>query len=377
MTAFTTNFPLGNADTMRIDLANSQKILIDFADPGEINTKEDNRCELAKLLRDDLQRTSRDYFDAVCITHLDEDHCRRFSEFFYLEHAQKYQTEGRIKIKDLWVPAAAILETNIDDTDAKVVRAEARYRLEKGEGIKIFSQPKMLEQWCDEKKIDMKKIRHLIVDAGETVPGFNKKGNEQVEFFVHSPFAWRQDERKEVDRNEDSIVMQATFLEGDTETNLFMGSDIDHKTLTSIVELTEKNNNGERLKWDMIKLPHHCSYTTLGPERGDDVTQPTTVVKRFFEEYRRKASVIVSSSDQIPVKGTKEDESKQPPHRQAANYYKGISKDDGGEFIVTMENPNKNKPVPTRYKITIQGLAAVVTVPTSTSHATDKPSRAG
>ena len=34
----------------------------------------------------------------------------------------------RIKIKELWVPAAAILEENLKD-DARLVRAEARHRV--------------------------------------------------------------------------------------------------------------------------------------------------------------------------------------------------------------------------------------------------------
>ena len=41
---------------------------------------------------------------------------------------------------------------------------------------------------------------HLITDAGQLIPGFTLE-NDGAEFFVHSPFAWRQDEKTVIDRN--------------------------------------------------------------------------------------------------------------------------------------------------------------------------------
>jgi ribonuclease BN (tRNA processing enzyme) len=61
-------------------------------------------------LRRDLSKVGRDDYDAVCITHLDDDHCKGFGGFFWLRHAKPYQDEDRIRINELWVPAAAILE---------------------------------------------------------------------------------------------------------------------------------------------------------------------------------------------------------------------------------------------------------------------------
>ena len=87
---------------------------------------EDTRCDLPTELRKDLKKVGRNFFDAVCISHTDSDHCRGFGEFFWLEHAAKYQTAHRIKIRELWVPAAAVLEEGLKG-DARLVRAEARH----------------------------------------------------------------------------------------------------------------------------------------------------------------------------------------------------------------------------------------------------------
>ena len=147
------------------------------------------------------RRPRRNYFDAVCITHLDDDHCKGFGEFFWLAHAKCYQDDERVRINELWVPAAAITEENLKD-DAWLVRAEARHRLKEGKGIRVFSRPAHLKEWMDKNGIDFESRKHLIVDAGTLVPGYTKEGAAQAEFFVHSPFGWRQDEQTVIDRNE-------------------------------------------------------------------------------------------------------------------------------------------------------------------------------
>jgi len=105
--AFVTIFPLGNADSARIDLADGRKVLIDFGNQGDPNDPNDLRCDLAAEVRTDLRKAGRDYLDVTCFTHLDADHCEGASDFFWFRHATTYQGSGRIKINELWVPAAA------------------------------------------------------------------------------------------------------------------------------------------------------------------------------------------------------------------------------------------------------------------------------
>lgn len=254
MTARIQTFPLGNADTLRLDLADGRKVLIDYADMRNGDDDEDKRCDVPAELRRDLRKVGRDYLDAVCITHTDRDHCGGFGDFFWLEHAEKYQDDDRIKIKELWVPAAAILEENLKD-DARIVRAEAGHRLREGKGVLVFSFPERLKQWMEKEGLDYESRKHLIIDAGRLVPGYTKNGPEGAEFFVHCPFAWRQDENTVVARNEDSIVMHVTFLEGGRESRLFLASDVDHETLSAIVQTSRKHGNEDRLRWDAMKLP--------------------------------------------------------------------------------------------------------------------------
>lgn len=369
-------FPLGNADTLRIDLANEHKILVDYADMRNPEDENDLRCDLPQILSDDLLMAERDYYDAVCITHADSDHCKGFGEFFWLDHAKTYQDDSRIKIKELWVPAATVLEKNLTD-DARLVRAEARHRLKEGKGIRIFSRPERLKKWMEDNDIDYDSRKHLIVDAGQLVPGYRKEGLEQAEFFVHSPFVRHLDGEDEIDRNEASIVMQVTFREGGQDSYLLLGSDADHEGISDIVKVTRDQGNENRLLWDLMKLPHHCSYLSLGPERGTDETKAVDEVEWLFETQGRNGAVIVSTSWPIPDKGSKEDKSDQPPHRQAANYHRRVVKNIDGQFKVTMEEPSKSKPKPFSYEITSQGVCPNIIVPMGSTTVSNSTPKAG
>lgn len=375
MTAKISFFPLGNADTMRLDLADGRKVLVDFAAMRNGNDDSDKRCDLPEELRKDLRKSGRDYYDAVCITHTDTDHCKGFGDFFWLQHAAMYQGDGRIKINELWVPAAAILEENLTD-DARLVRTEARHRLRQGSGIRVFSVPGRLRQWIEDQGLSFESRQHLIVNAGELVPGYSKNNPEQVEFFVHCPFGWRQDDSSLISRNEDSIVMHATFIEGTRESRLFLASDVNYETLSAIVDATRKHGNQDRLLWDIMKLPHHCSYLAISGDRGADETVPVPNVAWLFEDQREDGSTIVSPSQPIPAKGSVDDND-QPPHRQAASYHRRISERCGGEFVVTMEHPSKATPEPFALKITSLGVAFDIAAPMVSTTAAASTPRAG
>jgi hypothetical protein len=339
-------FPLGNADCCRVDLDGGWQILIDYAamrDPEDAN---DRRLNLSEQLRQDLTERKRDYYAVVGFTHLDDDHVHRASEFFWLEHAVKYQGPGRTKIRELWVPAAAIIEEGADD-ESRLIRQEARYRLKKGMGIRVFSRPDQLKAWLETQGVTLKDRLHLITDAGQLVPGWSTEANG-VEFFVHSPFASRLADGSLLDRNKDSLVLHATFLADGKDTRVFFGADIEHETMSDIIRVTRAKGREERLQSDVVKIPHHTSYLSLGPERGETKTVPTQEVAFFYEKKLLFRPKLISTSWPIPS----DDANSQPPHRQAAQYYRDTAAMHGGEFIVTMEHPTETNPKPLVIEIT-------------------------
>lgn len=349
-----TFYPLGNADCCLMELINGKKLLFDYADTRCKDDKEDKRVDLPAELRKDLNGARRKYYDVVAFSHLDQDHTCGSSEFFYFEHDKKYQSDDRIRINEMWVPAAIIIEDKETlGEEHAIIQREARYRLRNKKGIRVFSRPGLLKDWLAKQGMTLDEVCHLITDAGQIVPGFTRE-EDGVEFFPHSPFAKRIDECEVVDRNSDSLVLHVTFEDYGTETKLILSADAPYDVLSDIVDVTRWHKREERLEWDIFKLPHHCSYLSLGPEKGKDKTEPVPNVKWLFEEQGREGAIVVSTSKPIPTEDTD-----QPPHRQAANYHKDNIQTKDGEFRVTMEFPSTSKPEPLVIEIGAGGAKVV------------------
>ncbi|WP_244085060.1 hypothetical protein [Desulforhabdus sp. TSK] len=301
----------------------------------------------------------------VAFTHLDEDHYKGATEFFWFDHAKKYQGDNRVRIKVMWVPAAVITEEAVDKEEGRVIRQEARHRFKQGKGVRVFSRPERLKAWCEKNGISLKERLNIITDAGKIAPEL-KKDSDGIEFFVHSPFAKRMNGREVEDRNDDCLVMQAVFQVAGVETKMLLMSDVTHEIITDIVDVTKnKKDRPERLEWDIVKIPHHCSYLSIGPEKGNDKTEPVPDVAWLYENQGADRGILVATSDPIPAKGSKEDKDSYPPHRQAANYYKDIETQLNGEFMVTMQHPKKTAPKP--LVIEIESTGATVKKQASTA----------
>ena len=346
-------YPVGNGDCSQVVLANGKRLLFDYCHRRKAEDKGDPRIDLEAALSAELAAADRKGFDVLALTHLDDDHIANSTEFFHLDHAKKYQGGGRKTIDELWVPAAAILEKGLTG-EAAVWRSEARHRLRKGEGIRVFSKPSALKDWLESEGLSLEDRQDLITDAGRIVPGFDL-GADGVEFFVHSPFAKHAD-GETVMRNESAIILHATFEVLGRKTRYLMVGDSTWEVLEEIVDITRAKGNDQRLSWDLYNVPHHCSYLALGPDKGKERTEPVANVQWLLDQCQRGA-IAVSSSEPIPKEDTND-----PPHRQAAATYRKAITDNGGrKFVVTMEHPSEDKPKVLEVEIGRLG-AAVKTV---------------
>lgn len=343
-------YPSGNADTCFIQASNGRHIIYDYANTHDPNDENDKRIDLEKAIRSGVDKSKSVY--VLAFSHLDKDHYKGATELFWLQHAKKYQSDDRIKVKTLWVPAAAILETGITE-EGKILRAEARYRLEQGKGIRVFSNPNALNGWFKDKNIDPDDRKHLITHAGELAPEFTL-ASDGIEFFVHSPFSETCDDGGEVVRNDSALFMQVTFEVQSKKTYLMLSADCHYEMLEAIVRVTKAHQNEDRLLADINNLPHHCSYLSLNNKenKGTEITNPTEEVKWLYENKNQvsRKGVLISTSDVIPS-----EETTQPPHKQAAAYYRSVAKKSMGEFLVTMEEPNLEAPEPIVIEITQLG----------------------
>ncbi|MGB0398942.1 hypothetical protein, partial [Stenotrophomonas sp.] len=265
-------YPVGNGDTTQIILDNGKRVLFDFRHKQCAEEESTPEIDLKAALKKDLADAGKESFDVVAFTHADNDHIEGSTDFFWLEHAKVYHGDGRIKIDQLWVPAAMLLEEATQEQQSEefvLLRQEARHRLLEGKGILVFSQPEALMEWLEPKleaRGEALTARdHLFVDAGTVVPGFTLQ-EDNVEFFCHSPFVEHCDDG-DIIRNSAALVFNVRLqADGRTYDYLEVG-DADYCDLERIVGITKYHGNEDRLAWDLFNIPHHCSYKALGAEK--------------------------------------------------------------------------------------------------------------
>lgn len=376
-------YPVSNGDTSQIVLSGGRRILFDFCHRQNGQAESSPHIDLKARLKDELNSANRDYFDVVAFTHADTDHICGSTDFFELQHAAKYQGEGRIKIRELWMPAAMLLETAVNEKQQEefvILRQEARHRLLEGEGILVFSKPPALVEWLEAKLKDRGEPAsardHLFVDAGTIVKGFSL-GADGVEFFCHSPFIKHCESGENVLRNEAALIFNVRFVADGSTYDFLQIGDSEWAVLEDIVEITRFHGNDDRLEWDLFNIPHHCSYLALSDTKGEKETVPKPLVKELLLQGRRDAYLVSSS---FPIDEAKEAHDQAlPPHTQAKQAYVSHLAEVGGrKLLVTMEEPNTNKPEPLQFEFSRQGLARIKGfVAGAVATASAKPLRAG
>lgn len=351
-----TSYPVANGDTTQIVLANGRRVLLDFCHRSNAESADTPEIDLKAQLRKELKDAKRNDLDVVAFTHADLDHIQGSTEFFELEHADKYCGGDRIKMRELWMPAAMLLEKTDRDHMSEefvVLRQEGRHRLLEGKGIRVFSQPQELMDWLEPKLKDRgespRARDHLFVDAGTLVPGFTL-GADQVEFFTHSPFI-KHCEDGDIIRNMASLVFNVRFAADGFRHDYLHFGDSDWEAIEDIVRITQYHKRDDRLAWNLFNLPHHCSYKCLSDDKGTHETVPKPLVKHLLQQGKTGAYIICSSK---PIPNTEE---KQPPHFQARNAYQShLETVNGRKLLVTMEQPNTTKPEPLIFEITAGGV---------------------
>lgn len=355
-------YPVGNGDTTQIVMSAGRRVLFDFRHTGKAEDSDEPEIDLKAHLKEELDNAGRDYFDVVAFTHADLDHIQGSTDFFELQHAKKYQGEGRIKINELWVPAAMLLEEADNDhqqEESILLRQEARHRLLEGKDILVFSKPQALADWLEprlkERGESASARDHLFIDAGTIVPGFSLESDD-VEFFCHSPFIKHCDEG-DIIRNRASLVFNVRFRANGEHYDYLEVGDATWEDIEDIVNITKYHKNEDRLAWDLYNIPHHCSYLALNEDgqKGDKETEPKSLVKELLLAGKQDAYIISSSK---PIPDIKESyDQVQPPHIQARNTYEKYLRELGGrKFLVTMEEPNANKPEPIVFEVSSGGV---------------------
>lgn len=318
-------WPVGNGDSTSIIVDSMTFLQVDL---NHLEKSNDDDC-VSWAVVDELSKRlpiakGRPQLAAFALTHPDQDHCRGFSELI-----------KKVSIGELWFTPRIFAEYNKNlCDDATDFKKEAERRVKKtieakgdpgsGNRIRIFGYSELLE---DEEYKDFPEDR-LTIPGNELTMINGKDVSDKFRAFVHAPF--KQDDAGE--RNDTSLGMQVTLLDGNNKLRAMLLGDLSYPIIKRIFEFSNK----DKLSWNVLLAPHHCSKATMyWKEEGDDEEK----LKKHIVEEMDKASLnlnrVISSSNSVPSSNKSGDN---PPHFKAKTQYEFITE----SFLCTMD---QDKPI--------------------------------
>ncbi|SFE95336.1 hypothetical protein [Blastococcus tunisiensis] len=332
-------WPVGSGDSTTIVVDDQTVVQVDLRDMAKAD--QDDTPEIAvvdRLVEALPQRDGRPYLAVFVLTHADKDHCCGFEDLL-----------SRVTIGELWAtprlwreleddPSAEICESAQafhDEAERRVAATRAAAKRgeepESGDRVRIVGHDRDGDFHGYADLPD--KYRSGPGQVVTILDGVDCTG--RFEAFLHAPF--KDDCAKT--RNDTSVAMQVTLIDGDGVGQFLLFGDLAYETIVKIFDYSEAAGRSERLAWDVLLAPHHCSKSVMYVD-GDLKVD----VLEAIEKNAKTWSTIVSSSNPVPVTDT---DGANPPHRAAADRYEEITDD----FICTMEHGSATAPVPIVFEV--------------------------
>ena len=125
--------------------------------------------------------------------------------------------------------------------------------------------------------------------------------------------------------------------------------DLAYETIKKIFDYSEYAERSERLSWEVLLAPHHCSKKVMYVVEGENEVLKQDVLD-LLEGHTAGSSVVVVSSATFPETNKTGDN---PPHLLAQARYEEIADD----VICTGEYPDVEGPRPVVFTIGEDGFA--------------------
>lgn len=336
-------WPIGTGDSTSIVVDDEIVVQVDLHDMAKADDDGTPEVPVLERLKEALpQRDGRPYLAVFVLTHADLDHCRGFEDLL-----------AEITIGELW--ATPRLWREFEDESAVICesarafheeakRRVAATRAEVANGAEPVSGDRVRIIGADDDGdlhgyADLpRRYRSYPGEAVAVLDGVDCTG--RFEAFLHAPF---KDDCASA-RNDTSVAMQVTLTDGSGVGHFLLFGDLAYETIMKIFDYSEARGRSERLAWDVLLAPHHCSKKVMYV--GDEVKFD---VLDAIARNGKTSSTVVSSSNPVPTVDT---DGANPPHRAAADRYREIA----DRFLCTMEHGSTTAPAPIVFEVDAAGL---------------------
>lgn len=346
-------WPVGSGDSSTVVVSDEVVMQVDLNDRAKADDEDNPEVPVVDLLVESLPEgdDGRPFLAAFVLTHADQDHCSGFRDL--MEQAT---------IGELWATPRMWRELADDPDavlceDAQAFHEEVRRRVDAvkeavaaEEEIKFGDRVLVVGYDTAEGDYDYHDLpAEYLLKPGMAVTTINGEDHAgRFEAFIHAPF---KDDGAAA-RNDTSLSLQVVLTEAGGEVGkVLLFGDLAYDTIIKIFDYSEDHDRGERLEWDLLLAPHHCSKSVMYIKQDGAEVLKTDVLDAF-QRYARGDAVVVASSSVIPTSDTP---GANPPHKKAANRYKELA----GRFICTMEWPSKDDPSPVVFGVDAVGAHVV------------------
>ncbi|MGP3637664.1 hypothetical protein ACTU45_30720 [Streptomyces sp. 24-1644] len=334
-------WPVGTGDSTTIVLGDNLVMQVDLRD---MKAADEDDAVVAAVI-DRLEETlpqpdgKTPYLAVFALTHADSDHCCGFGDLL----------ESSILIGEIWATPRLWRELSEDKPmceDAQRFQDEVERRVDAT--LKAVKDGKEPASGNRVRIIGYDEDRELhsyaeLPDEYFTFPGdvITQVDGEDVadrfEAFVHAPFK----DHCAGDRNDTSLALQVQLKaeDGTVGRLLFLG-DLAYPIIKMIFENSEAAGNSDRVEWDVLLSPHHCSKKAMYAKGEDGEEELKQDVLDQLQAHARADARVISSSR--PFRD-QDDTGDNPPHLLAREAYESIT---DYEVLCTGEYPSKEEPRP-------------------------------
>ncbi len=362
MSAKITFFPVGNGDMTLITLIDDTNILIDVNIRTAADNPEDDACDVASELRKRIKTDDkgRPYVDVFVLSHPDKDHCTGLQNHFHLGKPNDYVDEPpegeekKIFVREIWSSPMVFRRASKNHTlteDAKAFSTEAKRRVKQYKdnyGVGITDGDRILIIGEDE---DQKSegLEGILKKQGEIFYAINGTHSTAAWMRVLGPFSLQNEEdEKTLVKNHSSIIIQFHIAADASHQDacLFLtGGDAEVAIWNKL--WAKYQYNLDNLKYDLLQIPHHCSWHVLSFDSRSQCDDPKVDADAISAlSQANEGAFIISTSRAI-----KDDET-DPPCYAAKQEYLKISKN----FRCTGEYPNETTHEPMEFTIAVDGI---------------------
>jgi beta-lactamase superfamily II metal-dependent hydrolase len=340
--------PVGTGDSTTIIIDDEHVVQVDLHHMTEADDDGSTHTPVIDLLTEQLpERNGHPYLAVFVLTHADEDHCKGFGALL----------DSDILIGEIWATPRLWREHSEKDSalceDAERFHKEAQRRIKASlrhihAGRAIPSGDRLRVIGDDRESDDSEHPYRDLPDEQRSYPGDlvttidGDDVSDKFEAFIHAPF--KAD--CAAARNDTSLAMQVTLKNQETCGRILLLGDLAYATLRRIFDVTHDAENDERLAWDVLLAPHHCSRKVMYAPDKDGEEELKQDILDALDESRGGCAYIVASSEPVPATNKSGDN---PPHAKAKARYTELGIE---EFLCTQEHGDIESPSPVIFSLT-------------------------